>query len=238
MAPLLHFRAPGRQAARSSTAAPPQVTCTSHCYSCFRHTSSVSYAAQLLTHHHHHHHHPRTRAHANPSIQHQYIDTHTHRRLSRLPLTSSALLLLPFVSHPALSHSPLSHHDMASASFRDSINSLGWSRRDADLPVSTANSSTSLLDSIQTLNPFASSRAAGQVRLPTHEGPGAPLPAPTRREEDEGWFARKFRSAHHHHHSHLRRRQNGLPVLLYYPYTSLERIVVLSLAPLRNRCFG
>jgi len=31
------------------------------------------------------------------------------------------------------------------------------------------------------------------VQLPTHEGegPGAPLPARTRREEEEGWFARK-----------------------------------------------
>ena len=31
------------------------------------------------------------------------------------------------------------------------------------------------------------------MQLPTHEGegPGAPLPARTRREEEEGWFARK-----------------------------------------------
>lgn len=27
------------------------------------------------------------------------------------------------------------------------------------------------------------------MRLPTHEAPGAPLPAPTRREEEEGFFA-------------------------------------------------
>jgi hypothetical protein len=76
---------------------------------------------------------------------------------------------------------------MASASFRDSMNSLGWSRRDSDVPVNT--SSPSLLGRIQNINPFGS---GGYVRLPTtNDGPGAPLPAPTRREEEEGWFARK-----------------------------------------------
>ncbi|RDW71980.1 protein transport protein SFT2 [Coleophoma crateriformis] len=73
---------------------------------------------------------------------------------------------------------------MASASFRDSMNSLGWSRRD-DLPVNTAQQ-TGLLSSIKSLNPFGDS---GYVRLPTTEGSGAPLPAPNRREEEEGWFA-------------------------------------------------
>ncbi|KAF2266904.1 SFT2-domain-containing protein [Lojkania enalia] len=73
---------------------------------------------------------------------------------------------------------------MASASFRDSINSLGWSRRDPDVPVST--SSTPFLSRLQNLNPFGS---GGYVRLPTTENPGAPLPAPSRREEEEGWFA-------------------------------------------------
>ncbi|KAF4306805.1 Vesicle transport protein Got1/SFT2-like protein [Botryosphaeria dothidea] len=70
---------------------------------------------------------------------------------------------------------------MASQNFRDSMNSLGWSRRDPDIPVSTAQ--TPLWTR---LNPFGSD---GYVRLPTHENPGAPLPAPTRREEEEGWFA-------------------------------------------------
>ncbi|KAF2786443.1 SFT2 domain-containing protein [Melanomma pulvis-pyrius CBS 109.77] len=73
---------------------------------------------------------------------------------------------------------------MASASFRDSMNSLGWSRRDPDVPVNT--SSPSLMGRLQNINPFGS---GGYVRLPTNEGPGAPLPAPTRREEEEGWFA-------------------------------------------------
>ncbi|KAH7114314.1 Got1/Sft2-like family-domain-containing protein [Dendryphion nanum] len=73
---------------------------------------------------------------------------------------------------------------MASASFRDSMNSLGWSRRDAEVPVNT--SPPTMLGRLQNLNPFGS---GGYVRLPTTENPGAPLPAPTRREEEEGWFA-------------------------------------------------
>ena len=68
------------------------------------------------------------------------------------------------------------------------MNSLGWSRRDPDVPVNTS-SSTPILNRLQSLNPFSS---GGYVRLPTTEGPGAPLPAPTRREEEEGWFARKL----------------------------------------------
>ena len=75
---------------------------------------------------------------------------------------------------------------MASNSFRESMNSLGWSRRDADIPVNTSQQS-GLMSSIQSLNPFGS--GGGYVRLPTTEGAGAPLPAPTRREEEEGWFA-------------------------------------------------
>jgi hypothetical protein len=68
------------------------------------------------------------------------------------------------------------------------MNSLGWSRRESDIPVNT-NASTPILSRIQSLNPFG---GRGYVRLPTHnDGPGAPLPAPTRREEEEGWFARK-----------------------------------------------
>ena len=66
------------------------------------------------------------------------------------------------------------------------MNSLGWSRRDPDLPVNTS-SSTPILGRLQSLNPFGQ---GGYVRLPTVEqNPGAPLPAPTRREEEEGWFA-------------------------------------------------
>ncbi|RQM06115.1 hypothetical protein DH86_00003358 [Scytalidium sp. 3C] len=74
---------------------------------------------------------------------------------------------------------------MASASFRESMNSLGWSRRASDLPVNTSQQ-TGLLSSLRSLNPFGES---GYVRLPTTEGAGAPLPAASRREEEEGWFA-------------------------------------------------
>jgi len=65
------------------------------------------------------------------------------------------------------------------------MNSLGWSRRDPDVPVNTAQQ-TGLLSSIKSLNPFGDS---GYVRLPTTESAGAPLPARNRREEEEAWFA-------------------------------------------------
>jgi hypothetical protein len=78
---------------------------------------------------------------------------------------------------------------MASASFRDSMGSLGWSRREPE-PVNT--SAPSILGRLQNLNPFGE---GGYVRLPIAEtNPGAPLPAPTRREEEEGWFACKSTS--------------------------------------------
>ncbi|KAJ0121492.1 hypothetical protein J7T55_008656 [Diaporthe amygdali] len=74
---------------------------------------------------------------------------------------------------------------MASASFRDQMNALGWSRRGQDEPVNTSQQS-GLLTSIKSLNPFGD---RGYVRLPTTEGAGAPLPAASRREEEEAWFA-------------------------------------------------
>lgn len=73
---------------------------------------------------------------------------------------------------------------MASTTFRDSINSLGWTRRNPDIPVNTSKQS-GLLSSLKSLNPFGD---RGYVRLPTTESSGAPLPAPSRREEEEGWF--------------------------------------------------
>ncbi|KAG9517431.1 SFT2-domain-containing protein, partial [Aureobasidium melanogenum] len=77
---------------------------------------------------------------------------------------------------------------MASSSFRDSMNSLGWSRREPAAMPTTSNSSTPFLGKLQSLNPFGQ---GGYVRLPLYENeaPGAPLPARTRREEEEGWFA-------------------------------------------------
>lgn len=78
---------------------------------------------------------------------------------------------------------------MTSSAFQDSINSLGWSRRDPDIPVNTSSTSTTpILSTLSSLNPFG---RKGYVQLPTHEAPGAPLPAPSRREEEEGWFACK-----------------------------------------------
>ncbi|GKT63668.1 GOLGI traffic protein [Colletotrichum tofieldiae] len=72
---------------------------------------------------------------------------------------------------------------MASTSFRDSMNSLGWSRRDQDVPVNTAQQS-GLMSSIKSLNPFQNN---SYIQLPTTEGAGAPLPAANRREEEEGF---------------------------------------------------
>ncbi|BCR86927.1 putative Golgi traffic protein SFT2 [Aspergillus chevalieri] len=74
---------------------------------------------------------------------------------------------------------------MASTSFRDSVNSLGWSRRDPDLPVRTSND-TSFLSRLQSFNPFG---GEGYVQLPTHESPGAPLPAANRRDEEDSILA-------------------------------------------------
>lgn len=77
---------------------------------------------------------------------------------------------------------------MASSSFRDSVNSLGWSRRDPDLPVHTNSSSSPFFSRIQSLNPFG--QGEGYVQLPTHESP-----AP-RREEEESAFACKSSTQH------------------------------------------
>ncbi|GAM39123.1 Golgi traffic protein [Talaromyces pinophilus] len=74
---------------------------------------------------------------------------------------------------------------MASASFRENMSSLGWSRRDQDTPVRT-DANTPILSRLRSLNPFGSGE--GYLRLPTQE-PGAPLPAPSRREEEESFFA-------------------------------------------------
>ncbi|RKF58931.1 Protein transport protein SFT2 [Erysiphe neolycopersici] len=72
---------------------------------------------------------------------------------------------------------------MASSSFRESMNSLGWSRRDNSL--SNAHQQTGLLSSIKAFNPF---RDSGYVQLPTTETRGAFLPARNRREEEDAWF--------------------------------------------------
>ncbi|KLJ09154.1 hypothetical protein EMPG_15426 [Blastomyces silverae] len=75
---------------------------------------------------------------------------------------------------------------MASASFRDSMNSMGWARREPDTPSTNRTTSNSVFSSLQSLNPFAD---RGYVQLPAQDDSAAPLPAPTRREEDETWFS-------------------------------------------------
>ncbi|KAI9819736.1 MAG: protein transport protein sft2 [Phylliscum demangeonii] len=79
---------------------------------------------------------------------------------------------------------------MASAAFRESMTSLGWSRTAPDLPVAhpppaPARPKPSVLSRLTALNPFAE---PSHVRLPTPDQPGAILPAPSRREEEESWF--------------------------------------------------
>ena len=59
------------------------------------------------------------------------------------------------------------------------------------MPVNTSSSSsTPILSRLQSLNPFGD--RGGYVSLPTNstDGLGAPLPAPSRREEEESFFAR------------------------------------------------
>ena len=72
------------------------------------------------------------------------------------------------------------------------MNSLGWSRREQTATTTTTKPS-GIYGTLQKLNPFSDE---GYVRLPfneSDEGPGAPLPAPTRRQEEEGWFACKYK---------------------------------------------
>ncbi|EGC43076.1 SFT2 domain-containing protein [Histoplasma capsulatum var. duboisii H88] len=75
---------------------------------------------------------------------------------------------------------------MASASFRDSMNSLGWTLGQPDTASTNRTTSKSVFASIQSLNPFAD---RGYVQLPAQDDSAASLPAPTRREEDETWFS-------------------------------------------------
>jgi len=75
---------------------------------------------------------------------------------------------------------------MTSRTFRESMNSLGWSRREAETPAGTNPSSRPILSKFRSLNPFGS---GGYVQLPAQDASAAPLPAPTRREEEEGWFS-------------------------------------------------
>lgn len=76
---------------------------------------------------------------------------------------------------------------MAADSFRAQMNSLGWSRRE-EPAISTAPQG--FASRLASLNPFAE---GGYVRLPTTNA--APLPAQTRQQEEEGYFACEFSTA-------------------------------------------
>ncbi|RYC62514.1 hypothetical protein CHU98_g3695 [Xylaria longipes] len=118
------------------------------------------------------------------TLQSTVLHRNQHSRARSVPPTNTYLSTLVL----ALSRQPnAASAKMASTSFRESMNSLGWSRRDPDYPVSTS-SQTGLLSSIKSLNPFGD---RGYVQLPTTEGAGAPLPASNRRDEEEGWFVRE-----------------------------------------------
>ena len=81
---------------------------------------------------------------------------------------------------------------MASASFRDSMNTLSWSRKTTDAQPSTSQSSNSVFSRLQSLNPFGGD---GHIQLPAQDNSGAPLPASSRREEEEGWLTCGSRDA-------------------------------------------
>jgi hypothetical protein len=123
-----------------------------------------------------------------------------------------------------IKHSRLAkRRQMASASFRENMNSLGWSRRDQDTPVRT-DANTPILSRIRSLNPFGSGE--GYLRLPTQE-PGAPLPAPSRREEEESFFARMYSTRYLWH--------GFLLLLPAYRVLYFELVIPLLDLPLRAR---
>ena len=76
---------------------------------------------------------------------------------------------------------------MTSTSFRDSVNALGWSRRDPEPATTTAPPSSTAGGFLSRWNPFSQE---GYLRLPTVEG--APLPAANRRDEEESFLACTF----------------------------------------------
>ena len=122
------------------------------------------------------------------------------------------------------------------------MSNLGWSRREQ--PASTSKPS-GVYGTLAKLNPFNSE---GYVRLPVHESdeaPGAPLPARTRREEEEGWFARKsypstrthtlvfsfWKCSHSSHHEHESRGGRAYPSLSHNLVLADARHCILHLHP-------
>ncbi|KAL1899377.1 Protein transport protein sft2 [Ceratocystis pirilliformis] len=70
---------------------------------------------------------------------------------------------------------------MASASFRDSMNSLGWSRREPAPIVTAAPAQSGFMSSLQSINPFGNS---GYIQLPSDQG----LPPPVQSSRQEEGF--------------------------------------------------
>ena len=69
------------------------------------------------------------------------------------------------------------------SAFRNSLNSIGWTRRTADPDLTTAQPSL-----LQRINPF--SGGAGYIRLPTSQQDlPAQLPAQSAQQENAAWFA-------------------------------------------------
>jgi hypothetical protein len=72
------------------------------------------------------------------------------------------------------------------STFRNSLNNLGWSRRQ---PASDPDLSTAAPSFFQRINPFTGSER-GYVRLPTSQQDlPAQLPAATPAQENAAWFA-------------------------------------------------
>jgi hypothetical protein len=89
--------------------------------------------------------------------------------------------------HFLLKRHPLVSSTMSASNestFRNSLNSIGWSRRPADPDITTAQPSF-----LQRINPFSGS-SGGYIRLPTtQQDLPAQLPAQTPQQENAAWFA-------------------------------------------------
>jgi len=105
--------------------------------------------------------------------------------VSDLPLPSQSRLQLQLLSLNLKRHIAYPQHKMSASNestFRNSLSSIGWSRRTADPDLSTSKPSF-----FERINPF---RESGYIRLPTSQQDlPAQLPAPSAQQENAGWFA-------------------------------------------------
>jgi hypothetical protein len=79
---------------------------------------------------------------------------------------------------------------MASYTFRESINALGWGRREPPNSAHAARrgDSNGFIANLRSSLPFRSYMGDGYTRLPTIEGQGPSISATTREEGEEGWL--------------------------------------------------